>query len=125
MSYYAELRRVCRNYAEAKGLRTSYLSVFAASRYADYADFSNRLTCVAGEVCMSACVCVPSLGRRETSQFLRNLRNTHFVRTLSALIPSAYSLVTILFFSCVTKLKKEKTDSNCSKKEALLLGVCL
>ena len=123
MSYYAELRRVCRNYAEGKGLRTSYLSAFVASRYADYADFSNRLTCVAGEVCMSACVCVPSLGRRKTSQFLRNLRNTHFVRTLSALIPSAYSLLTILFFSCVIHKKRFITDSNCSKKEALPKGV--
>lgn len=106
-----KLRRVTQSYAEFKTLRSSIISWFSG---------------IIMQVTQSSCTCMRMRTRAYTcARVLHNMRNTRPVRILYALIPSVLPLLTILSFSCVTKLKKEKTDSNCSKKEALLLGVCL
>ena len=108
------LRPVTTYYAEAKTLRTSYLS-----------GLNGTITQVTqSSMSPHMCVGVPTAHMNSALRFVRNLRNTHFVRTLSALIPSALSLLTILSFSCVINKKRFITDSNAEKKEALLKGVC-
>ena len=107
------LRPITQSYAEPKTLRTPILS---------------GLEGIITQVTQSSmsphmCVGVPTAHMNSALRFVRNLRNTHFVRTLSALIPSAYSLLTILSFSCVINKKRFITDSNAEKEEALLEGV--
>ena len=105
-----KLRRANCFVANTKTTRTPITSALCA----DYTTLVR--SCVPARIYTHADTC---------ARVLHNLRGGYAARTLSALIPSACSLLTILSFSWVTKLKKEKTDSNCSKKEALLLGVCL
>jgi hypothetical protein len=105
-----ELRPVTTSYAEGKTPRTPYLSAFVVG-VTQITQSSYTCVCVSVRIYAHTC-----------TRVLHNLRNTHLAHTLAALIPSACSLVTILYFSYITNIKKRKTDSNYSKKEALLKG---
>ena len=103
-----KLRRANCFVANTKTTRTPITSALCA----DYTTLVR--SCVPARIYTHADTC---------ARVLHNLRGGYAARTLSALIPSACSLVTILSFSCVINKKRFITDSNCSKKEALLKGV--
>lgn len=107
------LRRVTQSYAEGKGLRTSILSGFYA-----------RITQVTQSSILPHMCAARRLAHNESTLYpVRNLRNTHPVRTLAALTLSALALCYAPLFFCITTKKRFVTDSKYLKKEASLKGV--
>lgn len=126
MSCYAELRRVCRSYAEGKTLRTPCLSGLVGCCYASYAEILYLLTRLERSVCIYTRVYALSLGGRIKNLLtLRNLRNSSPYHPIYALILSAFRTVTMYFLFCVTNkeiTKRRVTDSNQRKEREKVLS---